>query len=84
MGARWSWTAICERGHITRGFSGGSEGVCHQPAGSDHGCGAVIVQELQDGGTPYAVTDALLRTARDTRQPLCEACHQPLPEQVQG
>ena len=36
MGARWPWHAICENGHITGNFSGGSDNECYQ-------CGARII-----------------------------------------
>lgn len=79
MGARWSWAAICAVGHITRGFSGGSDGFCYRTEGDHNACGSTIVQEVQDTGHDPAVIDALLLKVLASRQAVCGACHQPLP-----
>ncbi len=76
MGARWSWTAICENGHIYSNFSGGAD-PCYE-------CDAQPVCEVDDDTLSVAEVNAALWTAlaeyqRRDRERLCQLCGQPLP-----
>ena len=57
MGARWSWSAIGEKGHIYGNFSGGADAECPT-------CGAATINEISDEGLTRDEVEKLLRGSR--------------------
>ena len=64
MGARWSWSAICEKGHIYGNFSGGADDC---PI-----CGKPPVNEIMDEGMSREEIEKILRGPA-----VCPTCHRP-------